>query len=196
MGLTLLTPPTGGPVSLAEAKSHLRVDSADDDALIERLIASATGSLDGELGLLGRALLTQTWRLDLDTFPGIRPIELPLPPCQSVGSVSYLDRDGASVTLAPSAYRVSGLGSSSFGRISPAPGTRWPETWATPDAISIEFTAGYGAAGDVPEPIRSAILGAVASLYAQRETIVMSTFTPTEFGPLADVIEQYRVSWW
>ncbi|MBV9418770.1 MAG: phage head-tail connector protein, partial [Alphaproteobacteria bacterium] len=39
MSLQLTTPPATEPITLAEAKTHLKVDTTDDDALITRLIA-------------------------------------------------------------------------------------------------------------------------------------------------------------
>ena len=58
MALTLITAPTTEPVTLAEARLHLRLDSdftADDD-LIEVLIQSAREAAEQELGV---ALITQ-----------------------------------------------------------------------------------------------------------------------------------------
>jgi uncharacterized phiE125 gp8 family phage protein len=65
----LVTPPVAAPVSLAEAKAHLRVDFDDEDALISGLIDAATQHLDGWSGVLGRALMPQTWEMSLDRFP-------------------------------------------------------------------------------------------------------------------------------
>ncbi len=197
MGLTLITAPAALPVSRDDSKAQLRVDGNDDDALIDRLIATATGMLDGYAGQLGRALLTQTWRLDLDTFPDRCAIELPLPPLQQVLSVTYVDPTGATQTLSDQAFRVTGVGSYSRARISPALGTQWPVTARVPDAVSITFRAGFGnAPTDVPAPICSAILAVVASLYSIRETVILANVQPFDFPPMVDAIEQFAVSRW
>ena len=65
-GLTLVTAPASEPVSLAEAKAHLRIEAADDDSLIGALITAARQSAEAHMR---RALMSQTWRLSLDRFP-------------------------------------------------------------------------------------------------------------------------------
>src|SRR5262245_61367182 len=94
MALRLLTPPDTPPVSLDEAKAHLRVDHTDDDNYITALIAAATTYLDGWNGVLGRAMITQEWELVLDAFPCGDAIEIPLGPLQDVSRVAYDDSAG------------------------------------------------------------------------------------------------------
>ena len=67
MPLQLVTPPAEEPVSLADAKLHLRVDFTDDDALITSLIAAARQAAET---LTGRQIVTARWKLVLDSFPG------------------------------------------------------------------------------------------------------------------------------
>ena len=57
----LVTPPTAEIVSLADMREHLRVDHQDDDVLITGLMAGAVAHLDGWRGVLGRAIMPQTW---------------------------------------------------------------------------------------------------------------------------------------
>jgi hypothetical protein len=57
----LITPPANLPVALEDLRQHLRIDHADDDVLITELAAAAVGHLDGFAGVLGRAILRQTW---------------------------------------------------------------------------------------------------------------------------------------
>jgi uncharacterized phiE125 gp8 family phage protein len=78
MSLHLITAPLAYPVSLQETKSFLRVDAADEDATILSLIASATAYLDGADGIMGRALVEQTWELRDCEFG--EWIAVPLPP--------------------------------------------------------------------------------------------------------------------
>ncbi len=65
--LSLLTPPAKEPVSLADMKTHLRVDITDDDALIASMITAARVYLER---LTGKRFVTQQWRYLLDHFPG------------------------------------------------------------------------------------------------------------------------------
>lgn len=87
------------PVSLAEAKAHLRVDFSDDDTLISALIDAATAHIDGYTGILARALVTQTWRQDFCDWPGDRVLRLPLAPVASVESVKYFDAANVETTV-------------------------------------------------------------------------------------------------
>lgn len=166
--LKLILEPGGFPVSVDEAKAQARIDVDDEDDLIGDLIAAAVGKLDGPNGLLGRALITQTWDLVLPTFPSA--IALPLPPLQSVTSIIYLDANGDSQTLASTVYEVAGIGSNAAGAIYLADGQSWPSTYSHPEAVTVRFVAGYGDAEDVPEEIKTAIRMHVAHLYANRES--------------------------
>lgn len=60
---TLVTPPATLPVTLAEAKAHCRVDGDYDDVVLTSLVAAAVGHLDGWTGVLGRCIVSQTWRV-------------------------------------------------------------------------------------------------------------------------------------
>ena len=98
MGLTLVTAPPANPLSLEEAKAHLRVDHTDEDDLIEIYIKAATDYIDGRSGFLGRCIVRQTWRLVIDGFHD-NEIKIPLPPLRSVNSVKYDDADGAEAII-------------------------------------------------------------------------------------------------
>src|SRR5262245_64852677 len=112
MSLALVTGPATEPISVAEAKAWARVDQQLDDVIIAGLITSVRQQFDGKDAWFARALLTQTWDFVLDRFPGPPPsnasyaIEVPLPPLQSVTSVTYLDGTGAPIVLAQTEYVV------------------------------------------------------------------------------------------
>ena len=165
MSLNLVTAPSVEPVSLSQAKAHMRVEHTADDALIETLIETARREAEGYLRC---ALISQQWDLRLDAFADVMEIELP--PLITVDSISYLDSDGNSQTLATSVYDADIYRRP--GRVTLGYGQSWPSTRATPNAVTIRFTAGYGtAASDVPADIRHAILFLVADLYKNRESI-------------------------
>jgi uncharacterized phiE125 gp8 family phage protein len=191
MPLIRITPPATLPVSVEELKSHSNIDNALHDARIADFLRTATAKLDGRDGLLGRALITQTWRLTLDCFPPA--IALPLPPCQAVMQVSYLDAAGAPQTLAPGDYQVFGIGGSDPAQILPDFGGAFPATRRWPESVVVEFRAGYGdAAGDVPEPLRTAIKMHAAHLYEHRESVAFGTFAEVPQG-YHDLVLDYRL---
>lgn len=170
MGLTLLTAPTEEPVSLADAKAHLRVDHADEDVLITSLILAARQAAEARTG---RCLVTQQWCCTADAWPDNGRVELPNPPLASVEAVSYLDSDGTRQTLDASAYQV--IVDTLLGVVQPAYGTSWPSARCVPGSIRVDYTAGYGLAAAVPQPIKAWMLLAIGTWYGQREAIITGT---------------------
>ncbi|MGD9644058.1 MAG: head-tail connector protein [Elusimicrobiales bacterium] len=160
-----MAPPTEEPVSLAEAKNHLRVDVADDDGLISALIAAAREYCEA---FQNRAYVTQTWQLWLDAWPEGNEIRIPRPPLQAVNAIKYYGADGAEYTLAPADYLVDTQ--SEPGRLVLAPGRGWPSVTLRPaSAVCVEFVAGYGAPNKVPQRVKQAILLLVGHWYDTRE---------------------------
>lgn len=166
MRLRLITPPSTKPVSLAEVRSYLRADDDEADSDIEALMDAAIGRLDGRNGRLGRALCEQTWELLLDAFPA-GDIVVPLPPLKVVASVTYLDAAGATQTVPSAQYLVDTA--SEPGVISLKPGQAWPAAMSQRNAVTVRFTAGYGAADAVPAGIKAAIKLIAGDLYRNRE---------------------------
>ncbi len=163
----LITAPAETPVSLDEAKAHLRVDFDDDDTLIKALIQAATQHLDGWTGVLGRALVTQTWRQEFQTL-SLCGLRLPLGPVASLESVTYIDAAGTTQALAADQYSL--LTDCLGPIVIPLAGASWPATARRPNAVAITYIAGTAVA-DVPAPIKWAILLIIGNLYANREAI-------------------------
>src|ERR1043165_9106345 len=96
--LRLTDAPSVEPITLEEARDHLRLVASGspathpDDDMIEAFITAARQHIDGKDGWLGRCLITQTWELVLDTFPD-GEIRLPLSPVQEVVSIKYDDEN-------------------------------------------------------------------------------------------------------
>lgn len=160
MTLTRITAPATGVITLQEARDHLRVTSNEEDELISGYVATASAYLDARDGILGEALVTQTWRYALD-YP--QEVTLPLGPVQSITAVRYIDDAGAEQTYSAANYRLVD------GRIELVAGAEWPIVADQTDAFWIDFVAGYGAAAAVPATARHAALMMVAELYQTRE---------------------------
>ena len=180
MGLIVNTAPTTEPVSLAEAKLHLRVDGDDDDSLIATQIKAATQWCEA---LTRRQFVTATKTLYLAEWPtrceeglsGV--IRVPTPKLQSVTWVKYYDADGTLQTLSSSTgYQV--LTNADIGRIAPAYGASWPSLRCSVfNPIEVKFVCGYGAASAVPEQVKAAILMLLGHLYRNRESEITGTIT-------------------
>lgn len=161
-GVQVITGPASEPVTLTEAKARLKVttDAEDDD--ITAMIAEARALAEAECG--GRAFITQTLSLSLDTFPAAgEPIRLPRPPLASVTWVKYYDVDGVQQTLSADSYHVATAADP--GRIVPtyAQGY-WPVTqYKRPEAVEIRYVAG---AASAPAEAKAAVLAIVADRHA------------------------------
>ena len=157
--------PASEPVTLAEAKLHLRVDISDDDDLITSLIKVARIWSEG---YQNRAYVNQSITLKMNKFQN--RLELPRSPLGSVTSVKYLDTEGSEQTLSSSFYDVDTT--SEPGLVTLAYGQNWPAIRDVHHAIEVIFVAGYGAtAANVPETVKAAIKLIVGHLYEHREDV-------------------------
>lgn len=180
--LRVVTEPATEPVSVADAKAHLRVDTATDDAYIATLIAGARAWVEE---YLDRSLITQQLTMRLDAFPD--EIELPRPPIATSGaatatSVTYKLSDGSTAAMDSSTYRVDR--DSTPGVVRTVYAGTWPTHLADANAVSVTWWAGYGDASDVPAPIRHAMLMLVGHWYdgARSGVLLGSISKELEFG--------------
>ena len=188
MPLQLITPPAEEPVSLIEAKLHLRVEFDEDDTLIASLISAARQAAET---LTGRQFTTARWKLVLDGFPR-GAIALAKCPVQSVVDVNYQDMNSMVQTMPASTYTVDTA--CEPGRITPVFGQIWPVCLPQIGVVRVTFDAGYGAAAQVPDGIKSWIKLRVGSLYAHREE--MAVLSRGRIDPLpfvAGLLDPYRV---
>ena len=169
--LTETVAPTVEPLSTAEAKTHLRVDHSEEDGLIDDYVEAARRQV--EL-FTRRALVNTTFTLKLDAFPV--EIRTPRSPLSSVTSITHIDCDGNSQTVASSVYDVDT--DTEPGRIFLKFDQSWPDTRTINNAVTVTFVAGFGsAASSVPESLRSAVRLLAAHYYEQREPVVVGTIT-------------------
>lgn len=179
MALTIVTPATVLPVTLAEAKAQCRIADADNsrDALLTQAIWDATASIET---LTGGKMSATTLQLSLDEFPANGgAIDLGVYPVRSVTLLEYDDPDGVEIAL-NSGVTVDYW--SALGGIYPRviPSTYWPATQAgKPDSVRILMAAGY--VGSPPRDLCRAILMRVAEYFENTsESIVGTIVSQTE----------------
>lgn len=187
--LELVTPPATEPVTRDETKLHCRIDITADDTYIDSLIIAAREFVELQTR---RALITQTWRLVLDNWPGGRELwwdgvrEGPISMVDAsaeveirkggfiaITSVVTVNEDATTTTWDSSNYYA--VTRNSMGRLVKVSGTTWP-IMALPvrqvGGIVITFTAGYGTlAASVPVSLRQAIKDIVLHWYEVREAV-------------------------
>ena len=181
--LTRQTPPAVEPVTLSEAKAHLRVDTSDDDTYIGTLITAAREWCEE---YLDRTLVHTQWVMRFDKFPdsGIEPVELPRPPMVASGtatavSVTFTTEPGSTATYSTAEYRVDRYATP--GTVLPIYGTTWTPHRQDDNAISVTWWSGYGATGaSVPAAIRHAMLMLIAHWYETRAATVSTGAVPQD----------------
>lgn len=187
MALVLTSGPLVEPVTVAEAKAHLRIDQADEDVLLASLILTSRLHVEAALGL---ALIDQTWRLTLDRWPPGGMLEVPIAPLQGVTSVSVRDGNGDPIPIPASRYLVD---------LSSKPprivwnGPSLPPPGVAVNGIEITLAAGFGPdAASVPAPLKHAILMLTAHWYEHRDPVEIGSAAARIPEAVADLIQPFR----
>lgn len=166
MTLIRTVEPSAEPATLAQAKAHLRIDHSSEDELLSGLIRAAREEVERAAGL---ALIQQSWRLVLDTWPRNGVVTIPLHPVREILSVTAYGRDGEVSLVDPTSYRADTVSRPARIAVGAA-----PTALRAMNGIEVDFAAGFGEAGtDVPDLLRRAMLLLVAHWYEFR----------TAFGP-------------
>lgn len=165
MAERLITAPVTEPLTLAEAKAHLRITSSAEDALITSLIVAARDLCQSETG---RALLPQTWELSLDDFCDDMPIGRA--PVASITSIKYTDVDNVEQTLASTEY-VLDSSSDSQARVVLAVDKSWPSVYGGINNVRIRYVAGYANAAAVPQTLKQWMLLQISHWFRNRESV-------------------------
>lgn len=150
--------PSGYAITTAEAKSHLRVDGSDEDALIDLYIEVATELVEAQAG---RVLLTQTWVEEFKTSS--KRVNLTKSPVSSITSVKYYDTDNNQQTATLSDFTLVKSEDSPY-----INSDNWPAAYSRADAYEVTYVSGYGVAADTPAKLRQAILLIVGQYYEHR----------------------------
>lgn len=145
--------PAAPAYSLSEVKELLRLTFTDDDAMLTALLDAASEAVEE---MTGRALISQTWALTLPALASDTRVMLDRPPVQAITTITYYDGDNAQQTLDSGAYRLVKDGDKAMVR--PVDGGRWPTMYDREDAVTITYTAGFGASYvAIPPALRTAM---------------------------------------
>jgi len=177
--------PAAEPVSLAEAKLHLKVDNSADDTLISALITAARQHLERHCN---SAFVTQTIT---EVWPSFyKRNHCSVAPVQSLTTLQHIS-EGAAIytTTDASLYGFDTYAKPAY--IYRMPDMTYPITEDVPDAVKAVYVAGYGAAASVPVPIKAAILLVVADLYENRQDTIKRMPSAAEY-----LIAPYRYTWY
>lgn len=190
----LVTAPAIEPITLAQAKEHLRVDGTEQDDYITLLIAAARQRIESDTR---RALIRQKWMASIiGDFGLCLPVELPRPNLMAAETFLLEYRNSSEVWTAHAG---------NMRQTSREPALLWATSLPTDideahhstDAIwRATYWSGYGSlATDVPGPLRHAVLMLTAHLFERRE-ILISGATVSEVPKTLDwLIDSFRVPW-
>lgn len=222
MPARLITPPVSEPLSLADAKAHLRLDTALDDAYVNALIVAARQYTEE---VCWRGIVAQTWELVLPGFVGDDRFELgerarrhfylPVGYEWSNADRAYrflpymeLERGQLTTSLASDAVKYidqngvqQTLAQSVYvvdnvhvpARLQLAYGQSWPLTRDQWDAVRVQYQVGWADADSVPLPLKQAMLLLISQLYEHRTPEVAGIITPVQFAYDA-LIAPYRLN--
>lgn len=196
---SLLTAPQTEPITTDQATAHVRVDSEDDFLYLESIIPVAREYVDS---MTGRVSASCGWKMVVDSWDSAfgsdlwnrkQVIGLYRVPLVSIQSVKYYAPDATSLTTMDAAD-YDAITTTEPGGIYFAGDV--PEVDTTrPDAIQIEFTAGYSQPELAPAILRHAVKMMVAHFYEQRVPIAFASASEIPFG-LRTMIENQKVGGW
>ena len=185
--LTLTTAPSIEPVTTADALAFMRVDNQSDAALVAVLVAAACEVVELATGRAlisqGWRLTLPNWQSGypenfaadyagatimsrtgvLSPYPVARRVSssviiLDKSPLITVDTVKYYDSATETLTTF-SAANYYALTTPEPGAVALKPTASWPDLYDRPDAVQINFTAGYGTtAASVPANLRMAVM--------------------------------------
>lgn len=169
----LITAPASEPISLNEAKLHLRVSNTLEDSVITNLIIVARQWVEN---YTWRPLITQTIDVVFDTLES-KELIINKSPIQSVTSIKYIDQDGTEQTLDTNKYVVDLLGQPGRIKLDAIPNTK-----DTLNAYKIRIVCGYANAASVPQLYKSAMLLLIGHLYENKQQVQSQTLSEIPFG--------------
>ncbi|MBL8590885.1 MAG: hypothetical protein JNK46_20305 [Methylobacteriaceae bacterium] len=160
MSAHLVQAPAIEPVSPAELRDWLKIDTTDEDATLAALVTAARLALEGHAR---RAFISQTWRFIYASSMPDGTMRLPLAPLASLVALRVYDAAGVATTAAPAMVELD------LDDQRPAVRLVDADLLGRAARFEVEVVVGYGAAaGDVPATVRQAIRMLAAAWHGRR----------------------------
>lgn len=166
--VTVVTPAATEPITLAQAKSHLRIDHSDDDTYLSLCITASRIFFEKMCEI---TISQTTLKLSLDDFEDV--LYLPKGPIQSVTEIEYYDSNNTLQNVADWQEDIA----SGPARLMPLLDESWPEISGVMNAVQITYVAGFVNAAAVPELLKAGIKFYVGHLYENREAVTEGNYT-------------------
>ena len=191
MMIKLVEPAAAMPVTVEQVKYDLRIDHEHEDAALADYIADAVDYVSGPDGVLGIALMPQTWALSVPR--PLSALRLPVSPALELVEITYFDPEGAPQTADLADFSLITSGESSY--VMPKQGKSWPSAEDRPDAYTVTFKAGYADIDAVPAGIKRAIRLIVTHWYLNRSEVVVGAAPMTIPMGAQSLLARYRRGW-
>lgn len=175
------------PLSIAEAKSHVRFLEDDDDAVIVRLIGAAYEAI---CHATGRRLAEEVWTWSFNPPANRSCFDLPIAPVTELTGINYVDATGSEQTGNPSEFRL--IADTDHPRIEPVATATWPVTDGRADAVKLTFKAGQRRC---PDDLRHAIAMMVDHMYHNRSAIMIGQTVAVLPMGVEYFVNQHRRQW-
>lgn len=173
---TLEGSPVEEPVTLAEARAHLRLDGeVGDNPLEDAAVASLiTAARQAAEEFTARIFTAALYELRVDAFAA--KIEFPVAPVRMITAITYIDPAGTSQIFEEDQYWFHDH--SDEPALLAMPDMLYPATLAMPGVVRITFTGGYDEDSPIPRAVVQAILLIIGHLYENRQDVVTSDKEP------------------
>ena len=187
-----LTDTSTEPITLSQAKTHLRVDTTDDDTYITNLISVARES--AEITLKRSLGVNQVYQAGYITYPTVsRKLRIPNPPFISVTSLKYFDLDNVEQTVSNSSLVIDDSGESNAFVAIDKSVLFQSISFEKKAPVILTYTAGYTDVANIPMPIVQALYLLISHYYDTREPINY-TGKPSAIPRSVDfLLGQYKV---
>ena len=185
MKYAVTTAPSTEPISLAEAKLHLRTitgDTTEDTAILTPLISAAREYCEN---ITGRAIAKQTVKAYPEKFESV--MDLPRAPIRSITAIKYVDENNTTTTMDAADYALDG----EYGRLAILTIPSFTPRALNP--IEIEYEAGYTT---TPKLIRQAMLLLIGHWYINREAVATGAVTTVEIDMTTRALLRQYKDWW